>query len=89
MHQLFRIFGYSTVSTFDSVFIIGGFHWWASSSIVKFTEDEVWEHVGNLQYDRHGHNSVLFGSLIFVIGGKNPELMAYVSFSIRHLQIHC
>ena len=69
LKRIFRINGYSTVSTLNSVFIIGGFHSWFSSHIVKFTNDEVWENVGNLQQARRGHSSFLFGSFIFVIGG--------------------
>ena len=45
-----------------------------STHIVKFTDDEAWEHVGNLQKNRYGHSSVLFGSFIIVIGGTDSSI---------------
>ena len=68
--------GYSTVSTSNSVFIIGGNN--LDSHIVEFTNNEVWKHAGNLRHGRYGHSSILFGSLIFVIGGRNDPYVPYL-----------
>ena len=68
---------YATVSTADSVFIIGGITYGneadgsssISSSISQY-KDDTWSMVGNLQQPRYRHTATLLEqSKIMIIGG--------------------
>ena len=68
---------YATVSTADSVFIIGGITYGneadrssSISSIIAQYKDDTWSMLGNLQQPRYRHSATLVDySKIMIIGG--------------------
>ena len=66
---------YATVSTDDSVYIIGGFTDGSpsfTSTIAEF-KDGNWEAVGHLAEARCVHGSITSGSSTMVIGGQSED----------------
>ena len=67
-----RLYGYDTVSTKDSVLVIGG----ATNgtpyqiSIVAEYKDGSWGNIGNLARNRHNHKAIRSGSNIMILGGR-------------------
>ena len=63
---------YATVSTSDSVLIIGGFTAGSpdyTSTIAEY-KDGNWKNIGNLAQARHAHGAITSGSIIMVVGGS-------------------
>ena len=66
-----RITGYSTVSTDDAAFIIGGSRsegWPNNDAIAEFRNDQ-WQYLGTLRTGRHDHGSITIGTDTLIIGG--------------------
>ena len=57
---------YSTISTSDAAYIIGGDG--TADSVVGYIDDD-WRLVGNLMNERFGHSSIAIGNQAFLIGG--------------------
>ena len=85
--MIFSIAFYSTVSTEDSVYIIGGRIENLSAeqddqytaTLAQFNSTQQWSIVGQLQQQRVGHASILIGDFAYIFGGSardregNPE----------------
>ena len=70
---MFSIYFYASVSTQTSVLIIGGVsNGRYSSSIVEY-KDGWWTVIGNLKQARYGHEAILIGSLVMIIGGDSND----------------
>ena len=67
----FRIAYYSTASTDESAFIIGGYTSVSPSiiSIIAEYKNGSWKNVGNLVQARYGHGAITSGSTTMVVGG--------------------
>ena len=61
------IYGYSTISTDDAAFIIGGIG--NENTIVEFRNNQ-WREHGSLQQGRYYHDSIIYGEQIVIIGGR-------------------
>ena len=65
----FSIAYYTSVSTNENVFIIGG---WGpdkdQSTIAKYSTSG-WSHIGSLLHTRDEHGSILIGDLVMILGG--------------------
>jgi len=79
-----RISDYSTTSTSEAIFIIGGFTNFATpgtqpvhnrytTTIAKY-QDKIWTNVGNLKVGRHIHSSITMGSKVMIVGGWTVHL---------------
>ena len=71
----FRIQDYDTVSTDDSVLIIGGATGGSGTiayelSVVAEYKDGSWSNIGNLARPRHNFRATKFGSKIMILGGN-------------------
>ena len=58
--------GYSTASTHDAAYIIGGID---VDIIAEFRNDE-WRKLGSLNKDRYSHGSITVGQETMIIGGN-------------------
>ena len=68
---IFRIAGYATTSTSESVLIIGGYtndSQFISSTIAEY-KDGIWKNIGNLAEARYAHGAITSGSITMVVGG--------------------
>ena len=69
-----RIWGYSATQTTDAAYLIGGFSvslenkGGESDEVVRF-KDDVWEKIGNLNFNRIFHLSITIGKETLIIGG--------------------
>ena len=63
---LSRISHYSSASTSDAVWIIGGLY---AQSNVAIYENHQWRRLF-LRQNRRGHKSITIGNQIFVVGGR-------------------
>lgn len=75
MIYYFRICGYATTTTQDSVYIIGGNtkHTTSTiSTIAKFT-DYMWTNAGNLQQARSAHGAITIKGRTMIIGGSSDS----------------
>ena len=61
---------YSTASTEDSVYIIGGWQDSSSSRTIAQFKDNEWVKIGDLNQGRRGHGSITVGLQTIIIGGK-------------------
>ena len=57
---------YSTASTADAVYIIGGQH---TEDIIAEFKDNNWRQLGNLRRGRYNHNSLAIDNQIISVGG--------------------
>ena len=57
---------YSTASTPDAAYIIGGLY---QKSIVAEFKDNQWNQLASLNKGRHGHGSLSVGDQTIIIGG--------------------
>ena len=57
---------YSTASTSDAAYIIGGYH---TKSVVAEFKDNQWRQLDNLNKGRHYHGSLSVGDQTIIIGG--------------------
>ena len=68
---IFRyISSYSTVSTSEAAYIIGGH---TTPDIIAEFKEESWRQVGTLAKGRFGHGTLLVGDEIMVIGGWSSD----------------
>ena len=65
-----RIHSYSTVSTSDAVYIVGGDY---TPDIVAEYNDDRWRLLDHLKQGRHGHGSVMVGDQTMIIGGRSEN----------------
>ena len=71
---LFRIAKYATISTEESVYIIGGYISESDySSVVAEYKNDEWFNIGNLQQARSSHGAITSGSWTMVIGGGSAD----------------
>ena len=73
--KIFSIAFYSTVSTDDAVFIIGGREEPQVAAQDQYTNvlakyNGTWSDVGELFYQRVGHASILVESILYIFGGS-------------------
>ena len=73
---LSQIYAYSTASTSEAAYIIGGFTDdigdYISDIIAQFKND-AWSQFGTLAKGRAGHGSISFGNEFMVIGGYSDD----------------
>ena len=69
-HNLYfrGIYHYSTTSTDDAVFIIGGHD---TGNIVAEYKDDKWRQVATLKQGRSRHSTIVLGSQTIIIGGTH------------------
>ena len=75
----FRIVGYATTHTEDSVYIIGGCHWLDFRSLgfgtpiristIAQYKDDIWTIAGNLKQARSAHGAITVKGKTMIIGG--------------------
>ena len=65
-----RIYGYSTASTDDAAFIIGGND--VYDTIAEFRNDQ-WRNLGSLNKGRFYHGSITVGQETMIIGGDSND----------------
>ena len=73
--HLRRIWGYSATQTTDAAYIIGGVSSSAggvSDEVVRF-KDEIWEKIGNLNFNRIYHLSITIEKETLIIGGVHSD----------------
>ena len=63
-----RISHYSTASTFNAVYIIGGHY--TMHTVAEYDNDQ-WRRLPDLRQGRRGHGSIAIGNRVVVIGGKS------------------
>ena len=70
-NSIFSISCYTTASTDESVYIIGGYTNGSPSYISTIAEykDGDWKNVGNLRQGRHRHGAITSGPTTMVVGG--------------------
>ena len=61
------IYLYSTASTSDAAYIIGGYY---TKRVVAEFKDNRWRQLGNLNKGRHRHGSLSVGDQTIIIGGN-------------------
>ena len=61
-----RIYGYSTASTSEAAYIIGG---WKTQNIIAEFKNDSWRRMGTLAKGRAGHGTIQLGDEVMVIGG--------------------
>ena len=90
MHYLSQIYRYSTFSTSNAVFIIGGQKaidsdntdfLQTSDTIYQFADD-VWSLARNLNNKRSWHGSIAVGDEVMIIGGRSDRLIVLFSLEI-------
>ena len=64
------IFAYSTISTVDAIYIIGGGYRPMSQIIVEFKNGR-WHRMRNLNRPRDSHGSISVDGLTMIIGGNS------------------
>ena len=64
------IYGYSTASTDDAAFIIGGYD--VYDTIAEF-RDNKWRNLGSLTKGRYYHGSITVGQETMIIGGYSSD----------------
>ena len=72
---IFRfIYGYSTASTDDAAYIIGGHDVYNTciDTIAEFRNNQ-WRNLGSLTRGRYGHGSITIGQETMIIGGDTPD----------------
>ena len=62
--------GYSTASTSEAAYIIGGRH---TRDIIAQFKNDVWSQFGTLAKGRFRHESISFGNEFMVIGGSSLD----------------
>ena len=61
------ISSYSTISTSESVYVIGGYG--VYDNVAEFKNYQ-WRLAGNLKHGRFDHESILIGNQVFIIGTR-------------------
>ena len=65
-----RINGYSTASTSEAAYIIGGYY---TKDIIAQFKDDSWRQMGTLAKGRGWHGSIELGNDIMIIGGHSSD----------------
>ena len=65
-----RIYRYSTASTPDAAYIIGGRY---TQDIIAEFKDDKWKQLGRLQQGRQQHGSISFERDTMVVGGTTSD----------------
>ena len=63
-----RIFGYSTASSPDAAYIIGGA---GASNIVAVFKNDQWTQLDDLNKGRASHGSITVGTRTMIVGGAD------------------
>ena len=61
---------YSTASTAEAVYIIGGYF---TEEVIAEFKNDAWRQLGTLTKGRFGHNSISLGDETMVIGGYSSD----------------
>ena len=69
-NSYFRITYYATVSSSDSVYVIGGARDNRSSHAITRFRNNVWQNVGNLLEWRSSHGAIKYENRVMIIGGE-------------------
>ena len=64
------MYGYSTASTDDAAFIIGGYN--TRDTIAQFRNNQ-WRKLGSLNKGRYYHGSITVGQETMIIGGDSND----------------
>ena len=64
------IYSYSTASTSEAAYIIGGEY---TQDIIAEFKDNSWRQIGTLAKGRYGHGSITLNGETMVIGGKTTD----------------
>ena len=67
---LSEIFAYSTASTSEAAYIIGGRY---TRDIIAQFKNDAWSQFGTLAKGRSHHGSISFGNELMVIGGSSDD----------------
>ena len=67
---ILRIHAYSTASTSEAAYIIGGAF---TSDILAQFKNDTWSQFGTLAKGRSNHGSISFGNEFMVIGGRSSD----------------
>ena len=67
---LSRIFAYSTASTSEAAYIIGGM---VTGEIIAAFKNDAWSQFGTLAKGRYNHGSISLGNEFMVIGGWSSD----------------
>ena len=68
--MLSRIINYSTASTFEAAYIIGGQY---SRDVIAEFKNDAWKQLETLAKDRYRHNSISLGDETMIIGGYSSD----------------
>ena len=90
MHYLSQIYRYTTVSTSNAVFIIGGqkaldnqnTDFLQTSDTIYQFKDDVWSVARNLNKKRSWHGSIAVGDEVMILGGRSDRLIVLFSLKI-------
>ena len=69
LYKFFSIAHYTSVSTLDSIFVLGGKVDWHNSAKIAQFKDQIWSYVGDLKIARQGPSAISHGSQTLIIGG--------------------
>ena len=74
-NQIFSISWYASISTSDTVYIIGGLvrirdDYVKTSTIARYKNGK-WKHVNDLAMARNSANAIQYGDKVMVIGGRS------------------
>jgi len=68
------IYHYSTASTSEAAYIIGGLnHGFYTSNIIAQFKNDAWSQFGTLAKGRYMHGSISLGNEFMVIGGRSSD----------------
>ena len=65
-----RVYRYSTASTSEAAYIIGGQY---TTEIIAEYKDNAWRQLGTLTKGRYIHGSISFGDETMIIGGYSVD----------------
>ena len=65
-----KINRYSTTSTSEAAYIIGGYH---TKEIIAEYKNDAWSQLGSLNKGRHAHASISLGDETMIIGGFSSD----------------
>lgn len=69
-HDFSRVYYYSTGTTIDAAYIIGGYQGSDFSTTIARFKDNAWSKAGDLTQGRQYHGSLSVGDRTMVIGGR-------------------
>ena len=74
-----RINRYSTTSTSEAAYIIGGYY---TKEIIAEFKNEAWSQLGILKQGRHAHASISLGDETMIIGGFSSDFSSALETEI-------